>query len=375
MIGTEGQYLYQFTVGDREDFIQEEDLISFLLVEEAGNVLPSFELGFTTKDEKILSYLNEGNSLKITFGRTKDNLIDVSLSVLYLETNKGGESKYMIELKGLLSSLPYVSVGKINIFESLSGVEVINQIASNYFIPTFGITKSSDSQNWIQANIPDKKFVNDVWMHSYMADSFIGIGISSDGKFILKDMKALVSEESLYKFTTNPEKTKDVYYDGDYKVVSKTGFFNHWVGYGRQKHVFNLEDGTESDSLESTESLLALTNTLSRTSDISKRIAEVGVIGDNVHVNYWKAYLRNLQSLAIFSSSSISFSFHGRYIPIRVLDLVMFIEDELNHKQANEHYSGKYFVTNVARNIANRQFATTVRLSRESFGAIRGDLR
>lgn len=375
MIGVDGQYLFIFTLADKDDFIQEDALETFLLVEEAGNVLPTFELIFTTKDEKILRYINEGNKLKVSFGRSKDDLLDGEFSISSSIVSRQGSSKYRITLKGLYAALPYVAVGRKTIYSGLSGIEVINQIAGTYFTRDFSINSSSDSQNWVQHNIPDKKFVNDVWMHSYIPNSFIGVGISSDGRFILKDMKALVSQDSKFRFTTKVSSDKDIYYDGDYFVQSSSGFVNHWLGYGRQKHVYNIEDGTESDILENSQTLLALSRTLSRTSSISKRIAEAGLLSDNVHGNYWKAFLTNLQYLALFSSCQLSLSFHNRFEGIKVLDLVMFNEEELEQDQATEHYSGKYFVSKVARSISNRQFATTIQLCRESFGNTQGELR
>lgn len=374
MISVEGQYIFIFSLADKGDFIDEDDLISFLLVEEAGNVLPTFDFGFTTKDETILRYLNEGNNLKISFGKDKDSLIDIELVISSFVFHRAGESKLVIEIKGLYSALPYISTGKIRTINS-SGIAAINQVVSDYFIPDFNIIASSDSQNWIQHNIPDKKFVNEIWMHSYLANSFIGVGISSNGEFILKDMKALVAEDPSYRFTTNIEKDTDIYYDGDYVVTSNAGFLNHWIGYGRQKHLFTIEEGSELNSLQSSESLLALTGTLARSAAISKRIAQAGVLSDNVHANYWNAFLQNLQSLAIFSSCQITLSFHNIYIPLRILNLVMFLDTGIGQKQATEYYSGKYFVSKVARSISNRQFTTTVQLSRESLSDSRGELR
>ena len=374
MIGVENQYIFKYSIGDKNDFLQEDDLKTFLLVEESGNVLPTFDMTFSCKDPDILKYLNEGNELKVSFGKYKDKMIDTPFRISRLVPTRCSESEYMISITGIYSALPYIAEDRIQIYSG-SGVEVINEVVSRYFKTDFNISASTDSQNWIQGNVPDKKFINDVWMHSYLGDSFIGVGISANGRFILKDMKRHAATAYKYKFTHTPTEEKDISYDGDYVVDDTSGFLNHWLGYGREKHLYNLEDGTESTMLENTSRMLALTKTLSRTSAISKRHAEAGLLTDNVHDNYWKAFYRNLQHLAVFNSTKLTFSFHNRFEPIQVLDLVMFMERELDKVGASEWYSGKYFVNKVARSVSNRQFCTTVQLCRESLSGIKGDLR
>lgn len=373
MIGVEGKYIFTFSIGDKKDFIIENDLVNFLLVEETGNVMPTFELIFKCEDEKILTYLNEGNNLNVSFGKNKDNMIDGSFRITRLIPTRSGESKYIIKVIGLYSALGYLK-DNIDIKEG-SGVEVISQVVSEYFETDFNISSSTDSQKWIQHNIPNKKFVDNVWMHSYIPDSFICVGITSDGRFVLRDMKLLAGDNYKYRFTVSPENDNDIYFDGDYVPDDQSGFINYYLGYGRQKHVYTLEDGTESDILEDTDILLSLTNKLSRSSDIDKRIASVGMQNDNVHENYWKAFYKNMQSLVIFDSTKITFSFINKFIPIKVLDLIMFNEKEINRNDASEFYSGKYFVKKVARSISNGTFSTTLQVCRESFGGTRGDLR
>ena len=91
MIGVEGQYIFRFSIGEFEDFISNDDLVYFNLIEEAGNVLPTFELTFTSANEKLLSTLNEGNILQVSFGRELDHLIDVELIISKNNSNRAGE--------------------------------------------------------------------------------------------------------------------------------------------------------------------------------------------------------------------------------------------------------------------------------------------
>ena len=389
MILVEDQYVFKFSITRSDgvvfkDFIKEPDLKAFTLIEEAGNTLPTFELAFKTEDASIIPYLNEGNVLDITFGRSlkDENLVDAKFSILRLNYNKFGESQYSIYVSGLYAAIKYLSEDVIAQYPSISGVAAIKQVVDTYMTTDFNVTTSSDSQTWLRPNISAKAFVNQTWMHSYIKDSFIAIGIDSSGTMILRDMNLSVkpyAEVPQYNFTTDPDPTKitDVLYDGDYVVESNTGFMNYWMGYGREKRVYDFETGVDSDVLEEPSILLTNSAEFTRTSDIVKKTSEAGFTNTNVHANYWKAYHQNLQSLALFSSHKISFSFQNLYVPVKVLDVVGFSDIEINAKTLEQAGSsaGKYFVSKVSRTLSNRQFVTTVQLCRETINEVKGDLR
>lgn len=380
MIKVQGQYLVSFAITggiEKKDFIAEEDLLKFTLIEEAGNSLPSFELVFKTRDSKILKYFNEGNLIKYQFGVDEDKLNDCPLRVLKKEFKKLGQGEVVIRLVGLYDALEYVTNCKIMDYSDKSGIEVIDEVAGNYFLKNFNVTSSSDSQTWLQHNIPDKKFINDVWMHSYIDNSFIAIGITSEGEFILKDIKKDLAEkngEPIWRFVQNVNnEEKDITYEGDFSIDSQSGFINHWLGYGRKKSIRVLENAEDSLLESEFNPLLAITNSLDRYSNVNSRVAEFGLLNDNVHENYWKAYYQNLTNLSIFSTITTTLSYSKRLLPnMKVLDLVMFKDEETEEFLEAEEDSGLYYITKISRTIANRQLVTLVDLSREALDNLIG---
>lgn len=383
-IGVEDQYIYIFSIkqGDvtKNDFIQEDDLHTFSLIEEAGNSLPTFKLIFDTQDASVLPYLNEGNDIQITFGvSSRSDKITSSFSILRMNYSRKGESKYAVYIIGIYSALKYLSEDAIKQYTNMSGIEAIKEVVSASFRTDFNVSKSKEIMTWLRPNISAKTFVNETWMHSYINGSFIGIGIDSSGTFILKDMKLESSnyaEKARFNFTVNKKENTDILYDGDYAVGSNTGFLNQWMGYGREKHVFGMETGVDEDILEDSSILLTNASSFVRTSDILKKKAEAGFSNDNVHENFWKAYYTNLQSLALFSAHKITLSFHNNYQPIKILDVVTFSDTELNRQEAAAGTSaGRYFVCKVVRNISNRQSVTIVQMCRESISDVKGNLR
>lgn len=383
------QYIYIFSIGNKKDFIFPADLDYFSVIEEAGNVLPTWKMSFRTTDPDLLRVLNEGNDLKVNYGINRDKLIEVPLLITKRTINKAGDQKFQIELLGIYSKLEYVTISHVTISGVKSGIEVLIEIARAHFNVVSNISSSEDSQNWIQPNIVDKRFVDELWLHSYVTDSFLGIGITSDGKFIIKDIKQAIRDiieskkgvsevvwRPKFKFTSTPEKSNDISYVGDSYFQSNAGFINCWVGYGKEKPVYVLESDGYSKKMEQISPLLALTNTLNRRASIEKRHDIVGMQNDNVHGKYWQAYLRNIAGLSVFSSDKLTLSFGNVLNDIKIFDIAMYKEDMLDDVvQSEEYYSGLYAVGLVGRTLSKNQLITTVELFRESFNTQRGDLR
>lgn len=377
MIELKNQLKIRFDLEGYSDFIIEEDFNNLVIIEEAGNLLPTYKLTFTLSDPKLLPYLNEGATIKFSFGTTERDMKDCPLRILKKGIQKAGNYKYIITLLGVYDAIGYITDCKIRDFSSKSGVQVVNEVVSTYFKPVFNISSSDDSQTWLQYNIPDKKFVNEVWMHSYIDQSFIGVGITVEGEFILKDIIQETKNKSAnpdWRFVNGQQvQDNDIIYQGDYIVNSETGFINQWVGYGRKRQVRTIEVPVDSIVELEPSPLISMSNKLDRASDSGTRTAQFGVINDNVHENWYKAYQQNLTNLALFGSTKIGLSFELGMMPIKILDLVMFKDNEVQTKSRIDNYSGLYFITKVSRTISSRMISTVVELNREVLGDIRAD--
>lgn len=385
-IGIEGQYLFQFDVADKKDFIVTEDLIKFEVIEEAGNILPTFTLIFLSTDSKLLRILHEGNSLNVSFGKDRKNLIKIKLNITKHRSRKKGDSKREYYLTGLLFNLKFNNKPNLLISDKMSGVEVILNTAKKHFgkIDT-NIKTSNDSQYWIQPNISDKMFINNLWLHSYVPNSFLGVGISMDGTFILRDILKMIKdyqsknidmEKYKYRFLGTPKNKNDMIYHGDYTLDTEYGFINYWHGYKKNKVIYDLDEGTLQTISEEIRPMISLTSTLIRNIEIEKRYSDVGYQNENVHKNYWKAYLRNVSSLAIFSSTKLEFSFDTAYVDIKILDLIMFQEPELDQKQlSGDQLSGQYLVSKVSRTLSGGTMVTNVLACREALNRPKGSVQ
>ena len=379
-IGIENQYYFDFSMGGQEDFINEGNLTTFKVLEFTGNVLPKWEIMFNTADDNLLSRLHEGNDLEVSFGQKPTETTTTKLVVERRTKTMAGQGLYSIYMSGLYSNLGYMSNPKKFISEKKSGVEVIKDIVMGAGFGVgandFNIDVSEDSQRWIQHNISDRRFVTNLWMHSFLRESFLCVGITSDGQFVLKDLRRLFAEDPKWHFVIGDVvNDNDIIYDPDPVTDSSAGFINAWMGRGRERVIHDLEAGTQVNLFVEPEPLLATTQALGRKAGLERRHGEVGVFNENVHPQYWEAHLRNLTNLAVFSSECVVLSFQGAYRPIRILDNVSYAETEIQTDRTAEHHSGEYVVTGITRELTAGQFGTTVTMCREAPNSIRGDLR
>lgn len=381
MIGVAGQYIVEFQIGEFTDFINEQDLIIFKLIEEAGNVLPQFELRFNLMNNNVLRCLNEGQVLKVAFGRNFTDMMNIEL-VPIKKTIIQTSTYYIVNLIGVLDCLPYLMDTKISISEETSGIEqIISVVGDNGMLVDTNIDESLDSQKWIQPNISDHNFVNQIWLHSKLDNSFPMVGITSNGVFKIRSLKEMLVDGSYdwlfsYGAVSSEDAGKNIVYNYDAIVESETGFTNMWSGYDRTKTVYNLTTG-ETSTIEADLNTSFITRTLDRSSSVGDRIVEAGALNTNVDIDYWKTYLNNLSNLVRFSSTVIKLTFDHFFVPIKVLDIALFRTPELGSLSqiAVDIYSGLYVISKVARTITHRKLTTHITMSREAFDNLNGDLQ
>jgi hypothetical protein len=375
MLGVDGQYRLSYSVAGVSDFLVEGDFHELLLVEEAGNVLPSFQTTFwLEKKPEILERLNEGNALQLALGRDEVNVSNLDLLILKKQMSKIGASRFMVKISGLYNTPGYLNDCKIKLTSKQDGISAIKSIASSWFKVDTNISSSKDKQTWIQHNVPDKLFVNNIWLHTNVPNSFIAVGITINREFRIRDIRKLAKTQPVWKFVDkNPSDAKSIVFDGEYFVESNTALMNQWAGYDRDKPIYELESGSFKYNKREVGTILSISSSLDRTSEVGRRVWEYGMVNENVHSDYWSSYLRNMSYLAMFSTTKLPLSFTGPYNDIKVLDLVYFSDSDIDETGAAEPYSGLYLVTRVARNITNKKLVTVVELNREALGGIRGE--
>lgn len=379
MIGVEGQYRFSFSVAGKRDFVMSRALDRFLLVEQAGNVLPTFELVFWTVDDEVLKYCNEGNDIDVEFGVDAGSTENTTLRITKADFARMGEDKRYVYLEGIYSAPKYIANNRLQITDEKSAAEVIREVARRHFEVKGNLSKSNDKQRWVQSNVSDKKWVNELWMHMDLGDSFPAVAIGVDGAFQLVDVKKhLGGQDYAWRFTMRPrDQAKDIEPYGNVQFGSRSGFVNQWVGYGRKDVKYKVEAG-ESEETDNDDAapLLATGSSLGRSADVGIRFGRVRQANENQHERYWEAKEKNLQRLAVMSAFRARCTFTLKHKPIRPLDLLMILDDTPGDRGQNAGtHSGLYLCSKVVRELTSDNYFTRVEAVREAMNEMQGSLR
>lgn len=378
MLGTVGQYLVDFQIGDVKNFVNPDDYFAFTVNEYAGNIVPEFSLTFITNNNDLGGLLHEGTLIKCKIGRTIDTLQDATLYCTQWDSAKQGANSYIYNISGLCTTLNFACDYKYNSILKKSAIEAVIEVAKkNFKVIKTNITKSLDSQNWIQPHQSDKEFIQKTIYRSDLGSSFPACAITFDGKFILKDIKLdLADKNNLFdwKFIRNsqPKNDKEINYVGDMAFSSNTGLVNKIIGYGFDMTSLVIDTVTTVKASIDAKAILANTKKVGGVDTISRKSMSGLQQSDNVHVNYNKSYYYNLTNVLSLSRVEAHLSFENKYFPIKPLDKVMVMEADIHRENtSSEQQSGIYYVTFVSRTIQLKQLITTIKISRESVNQVK----
>lgn len=367
MIGINGQYLVMFKVNNMKDFIREDQLVSFKFIEEAGNVLPIFELIFETSDDSIIQYLNSGNTLEVSMGISKTSMITTKLYIFKRDKDSVSNISTRIYLNGFLSATPYNYTCSNNIIKG-SSKDAIKTVASKNFKFKTNIDKTDDTMSWIQPNTSNREFVTSVWLHSFISnDDLTVIGITSNSELIFNSMKnSFQSRTPTWKFQdTVSDGSNNIIYNGTPTFIGNIGLNNHLTGFYKSRVIHDLDKVESKLSTSKIAPILARTKKQD-TSDMGSRMGTVSLKTANMHDNYHNAYDMNVTKLNALKSLKAKVDIYNQYFPIKVLDTVLLKDNSGNIKNTtSEDSSGFWIVSKIARILSNRQFINVVTLCRD----------
>lgn len=370
MIRVDSQYWMTFSLGGRRDFISEPELDGLVLVEEAGTLLPTFQLEFRTRELGLARELHEGTTLTVALGKGEESHFMVRLCAMYVASKAAADGEEAFIVKGMLDQVKFLNDVGVGISSPCSGLEEMRRVSSEYFEWNSELIISEDSQRWIRPGITAKAHLNQVWMHTNLGTDIPAVGICIDGSYRVRGLRALREGTPRWRFSNIQEElNRDLAYSAMPEFEMQSGLTNAWYGYGRTKCVLDLVEGTE-ESLTS-----SLSGELIRRSDVGARADRRGAVSENVDPLYWETFQKNLMGLAVQSTLKAKVTLMGVNPEMRILDLVLLVLPGMREKEADDTYSGKYVVTKVVRQKMGKVFATFVEMCRASVLDPRGSLR
>lgn len=374
MLRFSNTFALELSINGVTDFIKEvQDLFEFSISEYSGCRLPTFNISFISDNDNILKFLNEGNIILASYGKDIDTLETTSLVLSTLNTSKEGDTRRMYAISGFAINLGYIQNNNLVISSKKSGIEVAIEVAKRNFKKIdSNITKSEDSQYWIQPNTTDRHFINHLIMRSDLKDSFACGAILANGVFILRDIKKLIKDEVKWKFIKHANNKNEIDYSPDASLQLSPIYYNFWTGYEKGQVVIDFETGEQSTVSSKFIPILAISKEQDKDPSITKKYDETSFQNDSVHANFFKSYKQNLTYLTQLSKVEIQVDFQNFYRAIKPLDLCFFAQpDNTNPAGSNEFTSGVYIATRVTKSIQNKKLITTVLLNREALNSAR----
>ena len=393
---------------DEMEFI-DNDCFDFLVLDEvAGLRLPMVRIGFKVYDYSVLSFLNQGNIIRVYVtslemnqdGSTKEEIGIHSTFVIIKPEIKSDANSKSILITGLYNNTEYINKRSARTFENMSSRHAMYWIASQNFTPDFGedTEEPNDKQNWVQSNRSDKDFIKHLFIHSNYENSFPVIGITTDGTFRHRNFRYLVTQTTpIYKFlfsdseqASNPEldttKPLEIVHNGDIADVSNAGLMNLWRGSGVQIPVINMDSGGNVITYEGyIEAGMLSGNTFAnRRRGSSPSILGISYGSENIYDGFYESKSRNLLGLSMYSSQVTALTYKWKLLPIKILDHIFFEEpdspvtDGVTNNPlsplSSGTSSGRYLISRVTRKITRKGILTRVEICRESPAEQLGDL-
>lgn len=364
-IGVKGQWEYTFSIGGNSDIVTSKNFQLFSVVEEVGNLVPTFKLAFETHDPNILDYMYEANTLESAYGDGYGifAMPPQSWSISKRKVMRSGESKYAVYLAGVLNKVNFLTQQNIYITDKISSVEAIQEIASKHF-EVVSTVKTSDHQHWIQHNLSDRRFIEDISKHVHLPDSFLLTYISIFSKFFMMNGSEAFEQEPFYTLTYNPRSDLDLPYSSDYDYNSRTGFLGSWLGRDRSRILFKAEEGLSEPTDISFEPYVVKDE---RSKTLGYRHAIDRLLTENHHENYHVSDYANLAGLAYSSNNSMLVNItSNRLDGIQPLDTVKFYDDELDSLKSRHANAtaGNWLVTKMKVDVSVRHYMKSLVIHR-----------
>lgn len=385
--GIENQWVMTVTMDDV--VVSAPEVTELFVVEEAGNVLPTFSLTFETDNPRLSDKkLLENAQARISFGPDLEHKSETQyfrptkVTVLKNFRSLGYDN---VQILGILDQQSYISHSEIRVFDKTS-VQAMQDIAGNHLMGYDGVSSSEDRMKWLQPNITPKSMIDHLWSHGRVSGSSVLVpAIGADGILVCRDLvHELEAKKSRWLMTEYASQIDDqTIVVSAPVIVSNSGFLNNWVGNERRGYELDLVRQTQREIIADFTGVTGTgVNTVPRSAlslGLYRRFfPEMPFDEDNQHQYFNDSYIQNLVNLALFSLVTVSVSTTTTFRPVRLLDTVLYMVPMPQEKteggivrgnpvSASQFFSGKYVVTKRMRGIKAGQYSESFSLNRAGF--------
>ena len=285
---------FQVDIGSASDIEGVTEIVSY---EQAGLFVPGISISISTKEDKVVKELWEGNNIKVLYGRS--GKLDIFGEYVINRVELRRETNYWnAVVLGVHKGISFSVKGKPRFFENKSK-DVLVSVLGEYFQVKDEAKPTDDKMVWIQPRFySDKAFCLHVWQHSwYPGNNLLLIGIHRDGKAHLVDLETLAQREDVRIGTLVGYKR----FIGNFSWMATSDIANAFNASSVGE--WNLLDYKYSEHNHDYKVLLGIKDPQSFLGD--KQEVYRYMVSDNVHRNYNASLAKNTEILAKLSSISL----------------------------------------------------------------------
>ena len=383
-VGVDGQWYLDVSIDGKSFGI--EDVTSLVVVEEVGNLAPTFELTASIKGLDILKKsLHTDSEVIIKLGPSPNEAFQYAFKLFELPAVPGMRSHYehLATISGIRAGMEkYFYDTWVKSYADMPSTEVIDTITTFAFGKSATISHASnDKMTWINPGIPFRDFLDFLWMRGYRQDDSLYVpAIDLSGFLIYTDVIWRLKSGSPDLILTHAHSGGS----NDPKVLEytspmlhqNTGFLGAYAGSGRKMGEWDLQGGTHKELTYKGKKAVA--NLAPVLSPYERRFAPGLYDEDNVHEKFNEGWLQNQTNLAFFSQVGGSVMIPNKSTAGDVekrgslLGKVTFLLENPDSQteptgESDTFFSGDYIISKIVRAYADSSYYEKYHFCREGF--------
>lgn len=349
--------------------IQPNDLDEFYVIEETGNMLPTFSIAFRGSGG-WKRYWNENSHLKIEMStnRSDKKVIDTKVAILSKNVKDIGNGLFSYQAQGVYvgdkSATAFCQTPFIQTLGPCTGTECLEKCAEKFFKKVTNKAQSSGNHPWFQTHQSFKKFMDYVVQHSWIENSFVSVGITMNGEYIIIDTAKECKGEPAWVFGDKGDKA--ILLAAPPVTKSRSGALNTFGGYGLDLPIISAENGLRTNYQVKVD--LGLTGkNHAETGNIQRRtLAPVYFSGSNEDSGFIKAPANYTYGQLLLSMEVMEVTTLALDREVKVLDVIKVLDIESNENKTQQDSSGKYLVAKVVRGVSGNIAMMRIQMTRDS---------
>lgn len=335
------------------------------LIEEFDGKIPLLQVNLIDRSYSIVKNIKKNRTkLSFYFGIREDTLENYDFIITNYDIIQSTHKN--IRLYCMLDMGKYNTEYKQKVYSNQSALEILQSLISIKL--KTNLTKTTDSQNWIQANQTDRQFIDQMLLSSYISDKdSIVYGINTDGTLVVHSVYNAFHATEKLCFTNSTMKSYDkpqVPYSLGF-IQSNNSIYTYLFGEGAKLPVISLN--------KSTVDLLSIDNSSvvnGENYDNFDSNNNYPIVLDclNCHDNFHKAKLINQTRKALLQRNQVEVSVTINFLnnqDLKLLDTVKFVETM--DDPDGMLFNGLYLITKKVINVSSTAWVQTYTLSRDFY--------